>query len=88
MLSNTKETSSKVCRFGLGEGANEIEIAEIFSNYGPLNQVYVSNRPPWKALVFFKDNKQALEAVRCLNRTLVLLFIIIVNIIGLAHNRL
>ena len=71
MTTTVKEEGLMVFVDNLGEGANGKEIADIFVKYGKLIKVMVARCKPWIAYVHFEDKKDAREAVRCLDTTLV-----------------
>ena len=54
----------------LGSGTDVREIEETFTPFGALRSVWVSRNPEGCALVWFKDERDAREAVWCLDRRL------------------
>ena len=68
----------------LGEEADEMEIEETFMAFGTLKYLWVS-RPSKIANVFFENDRDAREAVRCLDGTLVSFKLI--NLIALTNYR-
>lgn len=69
-MSLTEVESAKVCVSDLVEEADEMEIEETFMAFGRLKFLWFS-RPLKIANVFFENYKDAKEAVRCLDGTLV-----------------
>ena len=57
----------------LGEGADKREIEETFMAFGRLKFVWVARQRPGVAYVFFEKERDAMEAVNCLNGTSVTL---------------
>lgn len=66
---NTKEwrLDCKVYVGDLGYGAAKQELEDIFSQYGPLRNVWVARNPPGFAFVEYEDPRDAKDAVRGLN---------------------
>lgn len=70
MPSKVKGEQSKVYVGGLGEGADEMEIEQAFRTFGRLRHVWVARQPSGFAFVVFEDKRDAREAIRCLDGTL------------------
>lgn len=62
----------KVYVGNLGSSASKHEIENSFSKYGPLRNVWVARNPPGFAFVEFEDRRDAEDAVRALDGSLVL----------------
>ena len=63
----------RICLGGVIEEEGELEIEEILTAFGPIKHLWF-NKDPRGANVFFEDDDDAMEAVRCLDWTLVSLF--------------
>lgn len=50
---------------GLGHNGNKDEIRRLFSEFGPLKNVWLANKPPGFAYVFYKSFHDAEKAVAC-----------------------
>lgn len=66
-----RDLKCKVYVGDLGYGAAKEELEEKFSKYGPLRSVWVARKPPGFAFVEFEDSRDAADAVRALDGTLV-----------------
>ena len=55
----------------LGYGCAKQELEEKFAKYGTLRNVWVARKPPGFAFVEFEDSRDAEDAVRALDGTLV-----------------
>ena len=64
-----KGERSKVYVGGLGEGADEAELEQAFRTFGRLRHVWVARQPSGFAFVVFEDERDAREAIRCLDGT-------------------
>lgn len=53
----------------IGYGAAKQELEDIFSEYGPLKNVWVARNPPGFAFVEFEDHRDARDAVDALDGT-------------------
>ena len=71
MSREVKGVRSVVVVSDLDSEADEKEIAEYFEKYGRLDKVLVAKQRPWVALLYFEDRREAREAARCLDGTLV-----------------
>lgn len=53
----------------IGHGAAKQELEDVFSEYGPLKNVWVARNPPGFAFVEFEDHRDARDAVDALDGT-------------------
>ena len=63
----------------IGYGAAKQELEDIFSEYGPLKNVWVARNPPGFAFVEFEDHRDARDAVDALDGTLVFFIILYIK---------
>lgn len=63
--------SAKVYVEGLDDRADKVEIRDAFKSFGHVRQVWVADQQPWSASVSFGDKREAAEAARFLDGTLV-----------------
>ena len=66
-----ENTESKVYVGDLPRDAEERELERAFGHYGPLKSVWVARNPPGFAFLEFEDPRDAEDAVRALDGTLV-----------------
>ena len=74
IFDQTKGT--KIMVDGLGEGARKWEIEEVFTEFGKVLQVWVARRQPGLAFVYFSNYRDAVEAIKHLDGTLVSILLI------------
>ena len=66
-----ENTESKVYVGDLPRDAEERELERSFGHYGPLKSVWVARNPPGFAFIEFEDPRDAEDAVRGLDGSLV-----------------
>lgn len=66
------DQSCKVYIGNLGQNGTKHEIEASFTKYGPLKNTWIARNPPGFAFVEFEDPRDAEDAVRGLDGTLVL----------------
>lgn len=52
---------------GLPDDAEREEIEETFGKYGKLNDIWIARKPPGFGFVIYDDERDAKEAVKCLD---------------------
>lgn len=58
------DPSCKVYIGNLRDNANETEIEDAFSKYGPLKNIWIARNPPGFAFVEYEDARDAEDAVK------------------------